>query len=180
MTDMPDIEVGRYALRTFRLWGHRLDSLFHDTSWNEGKAIASCFFPVTLMDSSLDHKEVPEERCRCGLYGTLTLDQLVEEYPFRAGQSIAVFAAEGTTYIGSKGLRTAAGRVVAYWTRPNDIYADNVYRDVCPDAIKFDDVHVMLKAYRFPESEVEWPAPEVSLPPSWKELIAMTLSGKLL
>lgn len=129
--DQPDIEVGRYALRTFQgtYSGGELRSLFQDHTWDNGVAIAKCLknkskpkvvnwggddiFPVPEPEH-----DAPDENCECGLYGTLTLDHLLRDYRDRAAKCVVVFAAEGVTFIGNRGLRTAAARIVAYWTAP--------------------------------------------------------------
>lgn len=108
-----DIEVGRYALRTFILRDGKLGSLYKSTTWDNGVAVAECHADSYTRPAK--PHDAPDENCRCGLYGTLTLDQLLKEYRDRAVHCVAVFAAEGTTFIGTKGLRTAAARIVAYW-----------------------------------------------------------------
>lgn len=115
MTDelLPDIEVGRYALRTFKLRDGKLGSLFQSFTWDDGTAIATC-----LGKGKGGKHEAPAENCHCGLYGTLTLEHLESQYRSQALNCVAVMAAEGVTYLGDKGLRTAAARIVAYWVAP--------------------------------------------------------------
>ena len=167
---VPDIEVGRYALRTFRVnrQHKKLMSLFQHHDWENGTAIATCRRSV----EGWGPHEVPAENCTCGLYGTLTLQQLEHEYRFQAKRCVAVFAAEGTTFIGTKGLRTAAARIVAYWCWDE---ADAlVFAHQCPDATRFLGIHLMLAQYGFPEYEEAWP-PQPSpideyIPPSQNTL----------
>lgn len=153
MTDIPDIEVGRYALRTFRLVDGKLKSLFQSTYWDGGTMIAEC-------RAGTPCDIVPSENCHCGLYGTLTLDHLVKQYAADARRNVAVIAAEGSTLIGDRGLRTSAARIVAYWA-PDQAFADyrnadlvfsEVYASICPDARRFEDKTEMLEAYHFPAS----------------------------
>lgn len=151
---LPDIEVGRYALRTFFLGHGNLRSLYQDFYWDGGTAIAECRSePWTPLHPD---EEVPAIRCGCGLYGTLTIDQLLREYGSYAKHSIAVIAAEGATYIGTKGLRTAAARVVGYWRPDKGMYADlaeRAYKDI--DAVRYGTVAEMVNAYDFPEPKVD-------------------------
>ena len=155
-----EIEVGRYALRTFNLWRGGLYSLFQETQWSGGTAIAECLISpggklamtwgstpaVRYEYPEMKCKSAPGENCACGLYGTLGVDQLVYEYSAYAGGSMAVFAAEGTSYIGSRGLRTAAARVVAYWAA-NDRIAD-VYVKNC-DAPRAPTLYGLLDDFGF-------------------------------
>ena len=117
-----DIEVNRYALRTFIChpqWG--LKSLYREHYWDGGKAVAKCLgsgrrgIVSGWGGAPLDDHQPPGQNCSCGIYATLTLDQLVREYSEWALRCVAVIAAEGETVIGPKGLRTAAARIVAYW-----------------------------------------------------------------
>lgn len=164
-----DIEVARYGLRTFLMNpsyltnGPRLKSVFQKTHWENGKIEAKCLAEpesrtvVIQYGGRAIHREVlssghqaPHEGCECGVYATLDLQNLVRQYREYAETNVAVVAAEGSTIIGSKGMRTAAARVVAYWA-PEDIRA-RVYQEVCgKEAQRFTDIHEMLKAYGFPE-----------------------------
>jgi hypothetical protein len=54
--------------------------------------------------------------CHCGVYGSLSLNHLIDQYRFETMKIITVIAAEGETIIGSRGLRTQYARVVAYWS----------------------------------------------------------------
>lgn len=172
---LSDIEVGRHALRTFKIDTHklRLKSLFQEHFWDGGTAVAEC------RSKGMSCKSSPSLNCMCGIYGTLTIDQLFKEYGQYARNCVAVFAAEGTTIIGTKGLRTAAARIVAYWcpTGADQVeypYYDPLYetrgegpfwRDAdnyvkafatqCPDAKQFGSVAEMLEAYHFPKDTTE-------------------------
>lgn len=170
---LPDIEVGRYALRTFRVDKQRLKSLFQEHYWDGGTAVAECLNKSKTCESS------PSLNCMCGIYGTLTIEHLFKEYGQYARDCVAVFAAEGTTILGTKGLRTAAARIVAYWctTHVEPLYdprteawgGDVVRGEVpfwrddgkyigtfakqCPDARRFESIEEMLEAYHFPKAD---------------------------
>lgn len=145
-----DIEVGRHALRTFNLREGTLKSVVKDHTWDGGVAIAECL-------TNHPCEAPPGKGCTCGIYGTVTLGSLIKQYREQAARSVAVFAAEGETIIGSQGLRTAAARIVAYWVRDDEdakIFAQ------CEGAQRFTDVGEMLAAYHFPEPEgVRLPLP---------------------
>jgi hypothetical protein len=146
--DVPDIEIGRHALRTFRLSSDNLQlkSLFQSVIWSGGVMTAEC--RKSAEESKPRCKKCPGEGCHCGLYGTLTLDHLLSQYHADAVNSVAVIAAEGDTLIGDRGLRTSAARIVAYWTdHPTFVTA---YANCCPGAQRFTDIFEMLKAYKFP------------------------------
>lgn len=109
MSEIVDLEVGRFALRTFRVTdsGVCTSIAFPDIpSWVDGVCSAKCY-------SHRNHETVPELECTCGIYGSLSYRCLVGQYP-EALKLTAVMAAEGTTIIGTRGLRTQRARVVAY------------------------------------------------------------------
>ena len=172
--DVPDIEVGRHALRTFQ-FRDGLASLYQLTKWDKGQAIAECrrqpgyvytwssTEPLKLYGAC---PEPPGDRCDCGLYGTLTIKQLLREYSAYARHGIAVIAAEGATVIGTKGLKTAAARVVAWWAPvPGDgeayslmvtDWAERIFAHEVPEATRYATVDELLEAYRFdPMDEVD-------------------------
>lgn len=107
--ELPELQIGRKALRTFKLYGGHFwpVSIGVDT-WKDGTCVAEC-----LADG--DHLS-PALRCNCGVYGTLSLEHLMRQYPEHATHLVCVIAAEGATILGSRGLRTAAARILAYWT----------------------------------------------------------------
>jgi hypothetical protein len=142
VNDLPDIEIGRYALRTFDIDKGKLGSLYKHHHWDGGVAIATC-----LTSNRCDSP--PGEGCSCGLYGTLSLQQLESDYGPRVRTCVAVFAAEGPTIIGSKGLRTSAARVVAYWCAEGLRDCAAVFARECPNATRFTEMDEMLKAYQF-------------------------------
>jgi hypothetical protein len=142
-----DLEVGRFALRTFAVKDGKLASIIHGAGhWENGACVAQCI-ATAIAD---EPHEAPSPGCRCGIYGTLSLAALFSQYREFACRIIAVIAAEGVTYIGSVGLRTAAARVVAYWCAEADnrqpTEAD-VCAEQCPGARRFYDVDVMARLY---------------------------------
>jgi hypothetical protein len=148
MTDVPDIEVGRYALRTFKIDYNRLElksmtqGSSESTHWRHGTCEATCLIRNHI---------APYEGCSCGIYGTLNLDSLIRQYAFTARDIVAVFAAEGKTIVGEVGLRTAAARVVAWWSPLRGVR--RICEVQCEGAKKFDDLDTMLAAYGFPPVE---------------------------
>ena len=142
--ELPDIEIGRYALRTFDTSKGKLGSLYKAHSWEGGVAVAEC----KQVEHPCDPASIPGDDCSCGLYGTLTLRQLDHDYGAKARNCVAVIAAEGPTIIGDKGLRTSAARIVAYWCAEDDFA--KVFGRECPDARHFAEIPEMLEAYHFP------------------------------
>lgn len=133
-----DVSAPIYALRSFTLGEGRLRSLYRDFWWDEGKAIAQC---------SKDH-EIPASGCQCGLYGLQSLDRLVREYGKDCQHCVAVFAAEGRTIVGDRGLKTKAARVIAYWVRSKTEL--DVMAKEAPKAKHYEDIAKMLEDYHFP------------------------------
>lgn len=170
---MSDIEVGRHALRTFRTDEGTLKSLYRKHTWTDGKAIAECLRESTGLRLQLwGGEEVsadpppcensPNEECLCGLYGTLTLEQLIREYGASTiTGGVAVIAAEGPTIIGSKGLRTSAARIVAYWLGVQG--NDGVYARHAPEAKRYTDMTKMLADHNLQPYDGPWPLPSEEL-----------------
>jgi hypothetical protein len=145
-----DIEVNRYALRTFAIEDGKLASIVKGGGhWENGKCIAKCLDLLRSDDDPHEAHEAPAPGCHCGIYGTLTLAALFTQYPQFAARIIAVIATEGTTYIGSVGLRTAAARVEAYWVADLDDSAREVAvcAAQCPEARRYYDVELMAQLY---------------------------------
>lgn len=129
MSKVVDLEVGRFALRTFRFADGRAESLLSSGEWRDGICEARCLpfcttlgFVYNMLGFSHDqphglHRS-PHEGCDCGIYGSLSLGHLRTQYPEQTERFVAVIAAEGRTIIGSRGLRTERARVVAYWVQP--------------------------------------------------------------
>lgn len=153
-----DIEVGRCAVRTFfidrrrrallpiadhaDLFGCSDDAVA--AMWQGGTCVARC--------SAGHPHEAPADDCTCGIYGATSLQSLRWQYRDPTATIVAVIAAEGPTFIGSAGLRTAAARVVAYWCYPGPKLDDAraVFAEQCPAARAFTDLHHMLDAYDIP------------------------------
>lgn len=139
-----DIELGRYALRTFRIDYRKREmrSLTQNSKgpseWIKGTCEARC------RNSS---HPAPDYRCSCGIYGTNSADSLFEQFELYAKELIAVIAAEGITVVGDTGLRTQAARVVAYW--PSNSAIGRVCHRDFPDAKKYKDLNDMLIDYNF-------------------------------
>lgn len=96
----------------------------------------------------LEH-EAPDIDCRCGVYGSLNLENLRRQYA-EALFMVAVIAAEGKTIIGTRGLRTEYARVVAFWTPWYQFFMRRVAVKECPDATSYKDLNLMLKDYGIP------------------------------
>lgn len=166
-----EVEIGRHALRTFVVQEGKLRSVVQPTYWDSGAMVAECLrqreIPVRVSMDALPSRtangyfsygvatrmipspcdDTPGEHCHCGLYGTVSLSPLIAQYGSHARRSIAVIAAEGPTRIGSRGLRTSAARIVAYWVHPR--YDDHLkaYEATCPDATFYLSLEAMLKHY---------------------------------
>ncbi|MCA2338803.1 hypothetical protein [Mycobacterium avium] len=155
-----DIEVARYAVRTFTVDRRRgvltpvsiaphLSSIGVDgrAVWENGACEARCAH-------GYDHT-APDDTCSCGIYGATTLGSLRRQFPDLAAAIVAVIAAEGPTIIGSAGLRTSAARVVAYWCHPGPVFDDarSVFAQQCRQAQNFDDLGAMLAAYDIPADD---------------------------
>lgn len=131
---MSDLEVGRFALRTFDLTTGRPESICGSLgtghwkggvcearclagSYNKVYSIYSDFWDTVEPVRDCAHP-APDPECECGIYGSLSLKHLQRQYE-AARSLVAVIAAEGQTLIGSRGLRTERARVVAFWySRP--------------------------------------------------------------
>lgn len=143
---LPDIEVGRLALRSFHFASisHEFNVMEHLGYWDDGtvkfwRAIAyhniysKDWLDGTCIATCGQHKEhlVPNEKCSCGIYGSLSYADLLVQYREEARRLVTVIAAEGRTIIGPRGLRTERAKVVAYW-----VIHDPVYRQVAEDQFK--------------------------------------------
>jgi hypothetical protein len=143
--DGADIAVGVYGLRTFAVVDGQLGSIIKGAGhWQDGVCEAVCLRPTG--DDAAGH-EAPAPQCDCGIYGALTLATLFGQYPECASRIVAVIAAEGVTFLGTVGLRTAAARVVAYWVSEKAVAERKVCAEGCPNARRFYDLDVMAKVY---------------------------------
>lgn len=160
-----DIEVARYGLRTFNTQAGVLGSVaITGCHWEDGVIEAKCMKGDTIRMAMWGDEEqlvpithkAPHKHCSCGAYATVTLQSLVSQYAAKAQYNIAVVAAEGPTIIGSRGMRTSAARVVAYWTPDTreGKFAKAVYERVCGSEVPhYTDVREMLKAFNFEKYE---------------------------
>lgn len=197
MSEMPDIEVARYALRTFNVKDGRLMPVAMpvEDAWKGGVCQAECVpNPWTMTYGALgalsvlmgddvaapDRKhDAPAEGCSCGIYGCLTIDRLVKQYPLQCMGIVAVIAVEGNTIIGEIGLRTQAARIVAYWSPKREVR--KICAGTCDRAIGFAKLDDMLAAYGFEPAGTSEPQDDLLrlflAPPSRPKL---TRFGRLL
>lgn len=183
-----DLEVGRHGLRTFSvvpssilsveirsMFGIEqtdkdkekfLGPVFVNSSreWITGTCVARCYAAqgyTPSCDVSWGNHLPPSEKCKCGIYATLSLNHLQEQYPEQTSNVVAIVAAEGQTIIGTKGFRTARATVVAYW-------CDDSVRDMCKkqfqEAQEYGDVLEMVKDFNL---EVGEPSPQPEIHPGW-------------
>lgn len=161
MSEIPDIEVARYALRTFNVRDGRLMPVAMPVdAWKGGVCQAECVpnpwtmtAPWLVVAPDPNH-DAPAEGCHCGIYGCLTIDRLVKQYPLQCMEIVAVIAVEGNTIIGEIGLRTQAARIVAYWSAKKNVR--KICADTCGGATGFATLDDMLAAYGFrPERQTE-------------------------
>lgn len=120
MSEVVDLEVGRYALRTFRFTETELVPLVDHgvPTWINGTCVAECLPWLRFLGGLSTHPS-PALHCTCGVYGSFSYEDLVTQYDDYARALTCVISAEGQTIIGSRGLRTQAARVVAYHSNPN-------------------------------------------------------------
>ena len=152
---MEDIEIGRYAIRTFDLnFGDIRSVSGNPGHWVDGVCKAECTTLHHIWDDLLGIfvnktaiHPAPDPDCACGVYGALSLEGLQRQYRSFAEDVVAVMAAEGTTIIGNRGLRTECARIVAYWSRRN---CRKVCREGFPDAKRYRFLRNMLLDYNIP------------------------------
>lgn len=159
MSNMPDIEVARYALRTFNVADRLMPVAIPVDAWEGGVCEAKCervalyaayaraSYSVLEDIASEANHEAPAENCVCGIYGCLTIERLKRQYPLECMRVVAVIAVEGDTIIGDIGLRTQAARIVAYWSPKREVR--KICADTCDGAIGFAKLNDMLAAYGF-------------------------------
>jgi hypothetical protein len=154
----PEQEFDLFALRSFKFCVERptsrrlLDSV---GVWSDGKCRVWRSIAYTNVGGWEDgtceavcqrgrvlprRHDPPDDRCGCGIYGSLSYADLLRQYHAEARTMVAVIAAEGTTIIGTRGLSTQYARVVAYWCDPDPIRRDcaaTQFKDAqvydCPD-----------------------------------------------
>lgn len=148
--EIVDLEVARYALRTFHLLagGAVLSSISVNgrVFWDTGTCEAECIH----LDGAFKKysHSAPHPGCTCGIYGCLSLEALARQYPVPTQRIVAVIAAEGSTILGSIGLRTQRARVVAFWGWDELVRA--VARKQFVGAREYRDMYPMLTTYQLP------------------------------
>jgi hypothetical protein len=172
-----DVEVARYALRTFDLhpnfyrdWAARPSHLDYclgplgrrgleaDIAWRDGTCTAQCLrslYGIGRWEAAKGKTFLPAPpghkpphlACTCGIYGALDHTSLHRQYSYEMGNILAVIAAEGRTIIGTRGLRTEYARVVAW--KGDGVYA-TIAKGQFKDAEQFDTTEELLKAYHLP------------------------------
>lgn len=200
---MPErLEVGRLALRTFKVHGGRLHSVIahgsgqhwmngecrarcvvfedqafaSDAEWKQRQLHATSDLALAKLEARTDtvhnhadlqkfreviaqvqeklqaimSHQAPDPDCRCGIYGSLNLENLRRQYS-EALFMVAVIASEGKTIIGTRGLRTEFARVVAFWTPWYQFYMRKTASRECPDAKSYGSLDQMLKDYGIPK-----------------------------
>ncbi len=163
MSEIPDIEVARYALRTFNVEDGRLMPVAMpvEGAWKGGVCQAECVpnlwtMPAPRLVVAPDpNHDAPAEGCHCGIYGCLTIEKLKSQYPLKCMDIVTVIAVEGNTIIGEIGLRTQAARIVAYWSPKREIR--KICADTCDGAVGFAKLDDMLAAYGFEPEGTGWP-----------------------
>ncbi|BBC69041.1 hypothetical protein MMRN_p0100 (plasmid) [Mycobacterium marinum] len=116
MTDLPDIEIGRCAVRTFNLVDERYCDLDDEQVVPfSGRILTSVYRPggqwltgacVARCGKGHAH-EAPAEGCGCGIYGALSLKTLSAQFPSQASRLVAVIAAEGSDHYRRPGVADA-------------------------------------------------------------------------
>ena len=183
---MAELEVGRFGLRTFNLYNGKLQAVVAKNSglhWENGVCRAHCVlfddhaFSQEAVRRKIEHgyepwdeadslkHEAPDLDCRCGIYGSLNLENLRKQFT-QALTFVAVIASEGKTIIGTRGFRTQYARVVAYWTPWYHFYARRVMARECPEAKGYRDLNEMLKDYGIPR-KADPDVKPISNPSSW-------------
>lgn len=171
-----DLQVGRLALRTFRMWAPQgKDERFLapmgmlNDHWADGTCTARCLkatmaggkngvYETTYGDTYYDNKhEAPDMGCNCGVYGSLTYDSLRRQYHSHMDGIITVMAAEGRTIIGTRGLRTQFARIISYY--PIDPACGKLAKVQFAEAEVHYDLFDMLEAHGF-QSPTYGPIPK--------------------
>ena len=132
-----------------RIW--RSPSYAKVGDWEDGTCTATCN-RYNLSHARNPH-EPPDEQCSCGIYGSLSYADLIQQFREQARSIVTVIAAEGATIVGERGLRTQYARVVAYWVAPTGVWPDfqNVACEVAAGQFEgaeaFDTPLEMVEAY---------------------------------
>lgn len=133
--------TGPYTRTTCEFW---MSPSFQDhDGWLDGTCTAECRRSSILPS----RHEAPHEDCECGIYGSLSYADLLDQFRTHAQRIVAVISAEGKTIIGERGLKTQFARVVAYWVRPDESLDRLCAADQFRDAKAFDNPLEMIEEY---------------------------------
>ena len=150
MGEVKDYVVGLHALRTFRLRGLQMESIIAPAGlWKGGVCRAECLGGGGWAESKHPELPAPQVDCACGIYGSLSLDRLTEQYTQYANSILAVIAAEGRTIVGTRGIRTQYARVVAWWTP--GVYRTGICTVQFKDSKMYASMNRMLRDYGIPK-----------------------------
>lgn len=151
---MAELEVGRYAIRTFKYTGS--DSKYPDimlrslreggAHWHDGVCVAECL--------AWKGHSAPADGCFCGIYGALDLQTLRRQYPAETAYVLAVIAVEGQTIIGTRGLRTQYARVVGYWSSGYFAAQSRACKRELKGARRFWTITGLLNAFQIPVTPI--------------------------
>ena len=169
----PELEVGRYGLRSFKFsiepvyryaypellnrfgWDDQLVRVWRAPAhvipgdWVDGTCTAVCPNDrMTRVFGEAPH-DPPGDNCHCGIYASLSYGDLLRQFRNEARHIVAVIAAEGATIIGDRGLRTAYARVVGYWVNPDRLMRDTASEQFT-DAIAYSSPAELVEAYNLP------------------------------
>jgi hypothetical protein len=118
------VRLGWWDDGAVRVW--RSPSYSRSGDWEDGTCRAVCAIGSRRIIGGklvrVEPHDAPHEGCSCGIYGSLSYADLIQQFRSNVKNIVAVIAAEGATIIGDRGLRTAFARVVAYWVTPDPIY----------------------------------------------------------
>ncbi len=144
-------KIGWWDDGAVRVW--RSPSYNRGEDWEDGTCRAVChkgsragWRGGRLVTLTNEVHDAPHEGCDCGIYGSLSYADLLYQFRSNASIMVAVIAAEGTTIIGDRGLRTQFARVVAYWT-DDDPFHRIVSAAQFKDAKVFETPLDMVEAY---------------------------------
>lgn len=132
------------------------------TLWLNGSCEATCLahavqgvYSMLGWNFQLERHQSPHEMCKCGVYGLLSLEELIRQYPGHANKVVTVVAAEGQTIVGTKGFRTQRAEVVAYWCNPRNPGILAMCRNQFREAQHYENKFTMLRNFHLFGTEVE-------------------------
>lgn len=159
------IEAGWYALRSFSLKTEQATQEVADVLggwWDDGTckywgsgsygrwpdwADGTCTAVCRKSSYQAPQHPPPAEGCTCGIYASLSYADLIKQFRQDAQRIVCVINAEGSTIIGTRGLKTAHARIVAYWTVPS-ILERTVAKMQFKGAKQFDEPLSMIEHYQ--------------------------------